>query len=321
MKGKTMKKKFIFLQLLADGGAASAGAGASGSEGGGAAQADVSGAPSAAQGSEDLSKVVYGKSDESFANSNEGENTNTPNDAKEESFDELVKKGGRFHEDFAKRTQDIINKRFGEVKSAEDVRHEYDSIMNVLSAKYGVDATDVNGIQKAIEADDSLIEEQAFAAGMPVDKYRETLKLRRENEMLRNAEAERLQIAGQQQVLAKWQQDAEVVANKYGLGSIDLSVESENPNFINLLSNGVDFETAYMVIHRDEVMNGVAAVAAKAGSQAVVNSIASRASRPSESGFDSSAATSIYKTDPSKFTDADMDEVIARARRGEKIRF
>jgi hypothetical protein len=52
----------------------------------------------------------------------------------------------------------------------------------------------------------------------------------------------------------------------------------------------------------------------------MVNNIQSRASRPAENGTQS-ASSKVFKTDPNKLTDRDVDEVIKRVARGAEISF
>jgi hypothetical protein len=58
---------------------------------------------------------------------------------------------------------------------------------------------------------------------------------------------------------------------------------------------------------------------AQSVSKAMVNNIQSRASRPAENGTQS-ASNTIVKADPSKFTDADFNEIRRRVAAGEEIR-
>ena len=187
-----MKKKINWLQFFAEGGAgASASAGASGSESGGAAQTGVNGdSPVSQESVDDLSKVVYGKSAQTVTQSEElGEPADEPKVVdKAKTFDEMIKKGGEYAEEFNKRTQDIIDKRFKKSKQAEEMLTKQSPIMDTLARKYGIDATDVEGIMKALEDDNSMYEEAAFKEGLSVEQYKEKAKLIRENEQLRAAE-------------------------------------------------------------------------------------------------------------------------------------
>ena len=61
------------------------------------------------------------------------------------------------------------------------------------------------------------------------------------------------------------------------------------------------------------------ALTAQNVSKAMVNNIQSRSRRPAENGTQS-ATNTIVKADPSKFTDADFNEIRRRVAAGEEIR-
>jgi hypothetical protein len=310
-------KKIINLQLMADGGA---GASAAGADGG--AATGVQGAPPVAQG-EDLSNVVYGKSiGEGVANlDHDVSSTNdiTPAE-RQKNFDEMIKKGGEYAEEFNKRTQDIINKRFKETKNLEETLKSHESILGLLAAKYGVDVSDTKALEEALNNDTSLFEEAAFKEGLSPEQYRHKLQLEQENKRLKEAQ-EQLEIQqGSEQIYANWLREADELVNKYGITDFDMALEMENPQFTQLLSSGVPFEAAYLTIHFDDILGGAMAATAQNVSQAMVNNIQSRSRRPAENGT-LSASSTIFKADPSKFTNKDLDEIKRRVAAGEQIAF
>ena len=311
-------KKLINLQLFAEGGAgASTGAGVAGSNAGGAVTGVAGDSPVSQEGG-DLSGVVYGKSDMALTQPN---NVNSPNDISQEdrqkAFDNMIKKGGEYAEAFNKRTQDIINKRFKETKGLEEKLASQNSIMQTLATKYGVEASDIDGLTKALESDTSMWEEAAFKEGLTVEQYRNKLALEQENARLKAAQEQREADEGATQIYNQWLEDAEAVKQKYGV-DFDFATELENPQFTDLLGAGVQFEAAYKAIHIDEMLNGAMAQTAEKVSEALVNKVASRAQRPSENGIQSSN-TRTFKSDPSKFTEADMIEIAKRVEAGERI--
>jgi len=314
-----MKKRKINLQLFSDGGGAAAGASGAGSDGGMAVtESGVNASPEA--NGDDLSKVIYGKADEELTtpDTKDAPQSLTAED-KTKAFENMIKKNGEYHEEFAKKTQDIIDKRFAKSKQLEDRLNAHTPIMELLSMKYGIDANDPKAILEAIEADDSLFEQQAYEQGLTTEKYREMLKLERENRELKAAREAREAETASNEIYAKWESDANAMCQKYGIQNFDLSVESQNPDFTRLLASGVDLETAYMVIHRDDVMNSAMAVSARETKKALVNNLQTMSMRPNESATISSANNAIFKSDPSKFSDKDMDEIIRRVANGERI--
>lgn len=307
-------KKRINLQLLSEGGAGASAAGAGDS---GAATGVEGGSPVPQDEGGDLSNVVYGKSEQALTQPNVTTASNNTVEDRQKAFDEMVKKGGEYSEQFNKRTQDIINKRFKETKGLEEKIHSYDPIMQTLSAKYGVDASDIEGIAKALESDNSMFEEQAYKEGLTPEQYRQKLALERENAELKKAEEDRRSLEASNKIYAGWVEDAQALSQKYGR-EIDLSIECQNPDFTKLLGDGVSLEAAYNAIHYEEMLNGAMAATATHVEQALVNSISSRAGRPVENGAQSSN-TQVFKSDVNNFTDEDMKEIARRVEAGEKI--
>lgn len=311
-------KKLINLQLFAEGGAgASTGAGVAGSNAGGAVTGVAGDSPVSQEGG-DLSGVVYGKSDMALTQPN---NVNSPNDIspedRQKAFDNMIKKGGEYAEAFNKRTQDIINKRFKETKGLEEKLASQNTIMQTLATKYGVNASDIEGLTKALEDDTSMWEEAAFKEGLSVEQYRNKLALEQENARLKAAQEQIEADQGATKIYNQWLEDAEAVKQKYGV-DFDFATELENPQFTDLLGAGVQFEAAYKAVHIDEMLNGAMAQTAEKVSEALVNKVASRAQRPSENGIQSSSSRT-FKSDPNKFTDADMAEIARRVEAGERI--
>lgn len=314
-----MKKIKFNLQLFAEGGAggagASAGTSAEGDQGGAANALNVD---VANPQSEDLSKVIYGKSTNGEAQPNEGNTTTDPEGTP--TFKELIKKGGLYHEEFNQITQDIINKRFKESKKNESVIASHQPIMNLLAMKYGVDANDTEALLKAMNTDDSLFQAEAFEKGLSAEQYRNMLILENENRMLKQAREDAEARQNSEKIYADWLRQADEFASKYNLEDFDMAVECENEDFVRLLSNGIQLESAYIAVHPDRVLTGAMVATAKDVQQKLANNIASRHTRPSENGV-SSSSSSIMKSDPSKLTDADMDEVLRRIASGERISF
>lgn len=319
-----MKHK-IYLQLLADGGGASTGASTSEgtSESSGAVTGGMRDVPGS-QGENDLSNIEFGvsmQSQEVAQPEVNGDNTTkTPTEAElQHAFDEMIKKGGQWHDQFDKRTQDILNKRFKETKKLEKTLESHNEILGVLAAKYGLDASDSEGILKAVNEDDSLFESAAFEQGLTTEQYRNKLKLEQENKALREAQEEAARNTNAEQIYAGWLKDADAVSKKYGI-DIDLAAEIENPDFTNLLSNGISFEAAFKTVHFDDIVNGAMATTASQVEKAIVNNITSRQARPAENGTQS-ASGKIFKSDASQLTDAELDECIRRVARGAQISF
>lgn len=305
-------KKFIYLQLFAEG---SAGAGATGSESSGADGAETGVAHP--RGREDLSTVVYGKpSGDNAGPDGKAANAETP-EQKEARFQELIK--GEFKDIYAKRTQAMIDDRFKKYKGVEEQLNKVNPILQVLADKYGSKADDVDGLLKAVEEDESFYQKAAIDAGLTVKQYKEVQALKRQNEELQRQQEAKAEQENTERIYNEWMNQAQEFSERFGI-DMDLGAEIQDPEFAKLLGSGVSVEGAYKAIHFDDMVGGAMAHTAEKVKEGIVNSINSRAERPSE-GATASNNGATFKTDVNKLTKADREEIERRAARGEIIRF
>jgi hypothetical protein len=151
---------------------------------------------------------------------------------------------------------------------------------------------------------------------MDVKDYRRLIQLESENSRLRNQQETQFKQEQANKQYAIWEQQAEEAKKLYP--NLDLNVESQNPQFRQLLMAGVNVGTAYMALHQDEVLTAAMQHTAKTVEQKLSNKIAAGNARPAENGASGQSAA-VIKADPSKWTKADREEVRRRAARGERI--
>lgn len=190
-------------------------------------------------------------------------------------------------------------------------------LLELVASKYGVDSQDTEALVKAIEDDDSYFEAEAMERGITVEELKRVRKIERENEAFRKADAERAEREQQAERFKTWFNQAEEAKQFYP--NLDLEHELEsNEAFGRLLLAGVDVKSAYQVIHQDEIIPAVMQHTAKTVAKKVTDNIAANGRRPSEGGISSQSA-SVTKTDVSKLTNAEIDDLIRKARNGDKI--
>ena len=310
-------KHFIFpmnLQLFAEGGAAAGGDGAG--EGTGVTAPAAGVAKKGAKGNP-LANVVYGKQESAPAaevQKTEPAVTEPAVVDRHAEFEKMIK--GDYKEAYDKRVQETVQKRLKGAKETEERLTAMNPLLDILSARYGVDGSDTAALVKALEADNSFFEQAAMEKNMDTQQYREMMLLKTENARLKNQNAEQERQERMNKQYAVWEQQAAEARNLYP--NLDMNVESQNPQFRQLLLAGIDVGTAYMVIHKDDVMAGAMQHTAKTVEQKLANKIAAGNSRPAENGTNGQSAA-VIKDDPSKWTKADREEVRRRAARGEKI--
>ena len=288
------------LQLFAEGGD------------GGTAQGTGVSAEAAAQqkgANNPLAEVKYGKQDAPAA-----EVHATPDRNAE--FEKLIK--GEYKDLYDARMQDTIQRRLKSSKETVDKYNALAPTLDLLGRKYGVDASDIDALNKAIEADDSYFEQEALERNMTVKQLREIRRMERENESLRRQMQEQQSRERSNQLYANWMNQAEDAKKVYP--SFDLKAELANPKFLDLLRSNIDVRTAYEVMHKDEIIPAAMQFAAQSVEKKISNSIMANASRPTENGMSSQSAV-LVKSDVSQLSRKDRDEIRKRVARGEKIRF
>ena len=300
------------LQLLAEG----AGGGDGGTGATGATGATATAAVSQTKGvkSNPLANVQYGIQ-QTEATTPAAEVVENPSEDRKSKYEAFIKE----HKDLDdERVQGIVQKR---LKNSKETVEKYEALtptLEILAKKYGVDASDIKALNKAIEEDDSYFEEEALEKGITVSQLKEIRKMERENADLKRQMEEQSRQENAKKVYAQWMQQAEAAKAVYP--SFDLEAEMQNPQFRNLLRSNIDVKTAFEVIHKDDIIPAAMQYTAKAVEQKITNKIIANGARPTENGNSSQGAAQT-KSDVSLLTKADRAEIARRVARGEKISF
>ena len=299
------------LQLFAEGGA---GGGAEGGAAEGSSSAESGFAAPNADSKNPLAHVVYGKNDDSVEPAESGNANNAPDlDAE---FKDLVK--GKYKEQYGSAVKSAVDARFKSTQETVDKFNKASPLFEMLASKYGTEAGDIDAIVKAVEEDDSYYENEAFEKGMSVEQLKKVKKYERENAALKAQVEANQRSQAADQIFNKWMGEAENVKTIYP--SFDFQAELQNTQFQSLLKSGIPVQTAYEVIHKDEIIPNAMKVAVNETARKITNSIKSGTRRPAE-GATGNASAAVVKTDPSKLTYADRREIERRVARGERIVF
>ena len=315
MKNKTFIP-MLSLQIFAEG-AAGAGAGDGGTAQGQGVTAAAALPQTKGVKSNPLADVRYGIQDEQESAPAAGvqETTEAQPDPNAE-FEKLIK--GQYKEQYNARVQDTIRKRLSGTDKIVDKYNDLAPTLEMLAKKYGVDAGDVQALNKAIQEDDSYYEEEAAQRGITVQQLKQIRSMERENADLRRQMQEQRTQENASRLYASWMDQAENVRKVYP--SFDLKAEMNNPRFLELLKSNIDVRTAYEVLHKDEIIPAAMQFAAKTVESKLAKKIAAQGARPAENGM-SSGSAAVVKSDVSQLSKADRQEIIRRVQRGEKIRF
>ena len=315
MKFKTTFIPMLNLQIFAEG---AGGTGAGAGDGGTAQGQGVTEAAALPQTKADknpLASVKYGIQEDTAPIAEVQTETVAQPDRNAE-FEKLIK--GEYKDLYDAKVQDTIQKRLKGTKETVDKFNALIPTLELLANKYGVDATDIEGLKKAIEQDDSYYEQEALEKGMSVKDLKMVKQMERENAELKAQMQEAQRQENGKKLYAAWMQQADDAKKVYP--SFDLRAEMNNPKFVDLLRSNIDVRTAYEVLHKDEIIPAAMQFTAKTVEQKLTNKIIANGARPSENGMSSQGAA-VVKSDVSQLSKADRAEIIRRVQRGEKIRF
>ena len=232
-------------------------------------------------------------------------------------FEKLIK--GEYKDLYDARVQDTVQKRVKGLKEKEVKLDALAPTLEMMAKKYGVDASDIEALNKAIEEDDAYYEEEALEKGLTVQQLKEIRKMERENaDLKKQMEAQRNK-ENADKLVASWMEQSEQVKHIYP--SFDLNAEMQNPKFVDLLRvPGVDVRTAYELTHKDEIIAGAMQFTAKTVEKKLTDKIIANGARPSENGMNSQSAA-ISKSDVSQLSKADILRIQKEVAQGGRVDF
>lgn len=232
------------------------------------------------------------------------------------SFDELIK--GDYKADFEGKVHKIIGSKTATIKSMQETMDKMNPILDMVAAKYGLDAGDYEALAEAINNDTTMYEQEAVERGMTVEQLKVLKQVELENQNLkRMMERDRKQTETDR-IYNEWMEQSEALQETYP--DFDFVTECKNNDFADLLRSGIDVRTAYEVIHKDEIIQGAMASAVAKTKEKVTNDIIANGNRANENGTDSAAGV-VYKRDVNSLTKKDLLEIEKRVMRGEKVTF
>lgn len=300
---------FKWLQLFADGAAG---------DGGDGAGSGVSAADPGQQNSLESLGVPPEKA-ERFrrrkANRSEVQPQQTAESAVEENTEPVQEQAPMSIKDFIKANpeankelqgmfQERVGKSAAQQKALQDRLDSISPMMELLAAKYGIEAKDgvfdFKAISDAVSNDTSYYEDKALELGTDEETAMRISQLEREN-----ARAQRMreaQEAAEREAREKEQRDLQLrehfmsmqqQANvlKETVPGFDLQRELQNPEFFKRTSPevGMSVEDAFYSLHHGEMMQAQASAIAQRAKLDVSNSIRAGKTHPRENGTSASA--------------------------------
>lgn len=323
-----MDEPAMKLQLFAEGGGDGAGAGAADGAAPAAAEKAAS-APAqgkgreaaAAQVDEMLSPAEEPDAEEDAAEGEEqdgaADKSSADPEAHRKAFGELMR--GEYNREFGEMIVQATQKAYDSILNEQG---PVGRILNALGQKYGTAPGDYEALAAAVEGgvvkDDAYYEDMAMKKGISVQLAKEMDALESENAKHRAAEQQRAEAAKMEAIQQEWDAAAERIrAEDPGF---DIKTALADPDFAQMLKLGVKMEDAYKARYFDDIMARRTTQTAKTVEKGVEARIRQRGARPSENGTNPGGAA-VLKTDVSKLTPAQCEELERRAMRGQIITF
>lgn len=324
-----MDEPAMKLQLFAEGGGDGTGAGAAEGTGEAAAAEKAAAAPAqgkgreaaAAEVDEMLSPAEEPGAEEDAAEGEEqdgaADKSSTDPEAHRKAFGELMR--GEYNREFGEMIVQATQKAYDSILNEQG---PVGRILNALGQKYGTAPGDYEALAAAVEdgvvKDDAYYEDMAMKKGISVQLAKEMDALESENAKHRAAEQQRAEAAKMEAIQQEWDAAAERIrAEDPGF---DIKTALADPDFAQMLKLGVKMEDAYKARYFDDIMARRTTQTAKTVEKGVEARIRQRGARPAENGTNPGGAA-VLKTDVSKLTPAQCEELERRAMRGQIITF
>ena len=228
-------------------------------------------------------------------------------------------KKGKFKELYGRDVANAIQDRFRNQQDANETLAKLQPALSALAKQRGLNEGDYEGLANSILDDDSLYEDEAEQAGMTVEGYKLYQRMEAENQRLKAQEQEEQQQMFFRQHLQGLARQAEELKQTYP--DFDLMTEMQNETFRRLTApnSGLSVRDAFYAIHHDQLEGQTMAYGIQRAQQQISQTLQANRSRPTEGALQKGQQASDIAIDARSMTREQRQNLIERARRGEKI--
>lgn len=251
-------------------------------------------------------------------NGTEGSSHAPEGKAKERlSFKDLLKSDQEYKKEYDASVKNAIQRRFGDYNDVKTENSKLSEISRIVQDLYpDLRNMDTDQIIESLRQKTDIWAEAASKAGMPVESYMQMMQVQRENEQIlgeRRAEQEAMM---RQQKYQEWHRQEMELQTIYP--NFDLTNELSDKKFVDLVDLGWNLKDAYESVHSQEIMDGAIKTAEKLAAEKTAQAIRTGQGRTKENGVGGANGGS-QKLDVSKMTDQQIQELVERARNGERV--
>lgn len=229
----------------------------------------------------------------------------------EERWNEIKK--GEFAEQYGRDVQSAVQDRFKNAKDDHNTLEKLQPMLKVLQERAGVE--DIDGLIRHVMDDDSLYEEAAAEADMPVSAYKQMKALESQLEEAKRREQESQEQIMIRQHLTRLNQQAEEFKKQFPDFDLMKTISSDR-RFARLTSPevGMSVEDAYFAIHHKELAPQMMAYGMQRAKQQMGQTLQAQRSRPVEGAAKAQGqAPAQVAVDPRHMTRQQREEVKRRA--------
>ena len=262
----------------------------------------------------ELEHVRYGRQPEEQQPAQQARANAQQDDAAEWETLKTGKHKARFDADVQKIVQ-------GRLKGAQENQQTMDMLKPMLAEmarRMGKDPADLQGIVAQYMDDDSLYEEESMRTGTAIPVLKQLKQLETQNAQL---QAQNSQFTEEAQARAHFTnliQQAEALKQTYP--DFDLQAELQDERFMRMTApnGGCSVEEAYFAIHHREIAEKAMQYAATQAQQQMSQTVQANRARPVENGLRGNTRAVDVRSDPSKLTKKDLDEIARRVNAGDR---